>query len=54
MYWVEEIKNVMRMIKKACNKDERWSRCVKCPFDKCCAVLVDYCGALVPEEWDID
>ena len=39
--WIEEMKEGMEMISKACKKNSEWTKCQKCPFDSYCTALME-------------
>lgn len=53
MDWIDEIKEAMETIKTACNKNERWTACCKCPFDQYCTVLENE-GMDYPGKWNFE
>ena len=37
--WIEEIREAMDSLKKACAKNPSWTNCYECPFDEYCTAL---------------
>ena len=58
MDWISEMREGMKMMAKACAKNEEWSKCNDCPFCGWCDILMkesikdgyDYDG-YTPEMW---
>lgn len=50
MDWTEEMKEAMKAIKSACEKNDSWTKCHLCPFVTCCDAI-KHEGISVPDEW---
>lgn len=53
MDWKDEMKEAMKAIKRACEKNTSWIECCHCPFFACCNVLASE-GLSVPDEWGLN
>ena len=42
MDWIEEMREAMKMMNKACQKNTAWADCSLCPFTEMCDILIDY------------
>ena len=53
MTWIDEMKEAMKAIQRACEKNDEWNRCCECPF-------TEYCSAIEHEDlgepitWEIE
>ena len=41
MNWKDKMWKGMKLIKEACQENEGWNSCSKCPFDTFCTGLMD-------------
>ena len=41
MDWKDKMRKGMKLIKEACQENEGWSSCSKCPFDIFCTGLME-------------
>ena len=37
--WIQEMREAMNAMKRACIKNHSWTDCYKCPFDEYCTAL---------------
>lgn len=56
MNWAQKMLEGMRLIREACDSNEEWSKCDKCPFDKYCTALmeVDLIDPFEGVNWELD
>ena len=41
MDWKQKMIEGMRLIREACNTNDEWNQCERCPFDKYCTALME-------------